>query len=692
MKKHLLILSSLFLFFVGNAQEFPKINPLNINIARDEWGVPHIFGNTDAEAAYGLAWTNAEDAFEEMQEILLVGKGMMGRYQGIEGAKADFFAHVIQADALVDRKISSLPQDFLKYLDGYAQGINRFAELNPELVKVKGTFPVEVRDILKSYVVIMSFLTEASGALDKIYNGKLDEVKTGLGSNAFAVNSTKTTDGGTYLCVNPHLQMTGSFSFYEAHIASNEGLNMSGSLFLGGTSVYMGNNENLGWGMTWNYFDQGDIYKLKMHPKKKNTYEYDGQWKKLETKKTVLHVKIGKKLILPVPKKSYWSDLGPVIKSNVNKEEYYAFKFPSFYDVTAPLQWYRMNKAKNYDEFRDALDMMGIGMFNIVYADREDNIMYVSYGQVPLRNDSLVELEVIPGDKSENVWQRLHTFEELPHNINPDCGFVFNTNNTPFHSDCEIDEDYKLTCKVYTDRRPSDNNRSTRLSAMFDEYDKIDFELFQKMKYDNKYSKETYLVKKLAPLINATPSDYPDISDALTWIQAWDYEADSLDVSAAVLMVSIDHLFRAKGYGDKQFMAELKINDDELFTAVREAKAWLLQHYGTIEVPLGKIFKARKGEREVTSPGFPDALAANYGKRDGDKYVLEYGDTYTHFVKFDKNGVVEMRTAVPFGNSYHPEDDSYFSQAELFRTQTTKETSLDKARIMNEAVKIYHPR
>jgi acyl-homoserine-lactone acylase len=95
---------------------------------------------------------------------------------------------------------------------------------------------------------------------------------------------------------------------------------------------------------------------------------------------------------------------------------------------------------------------------------------------------------------------------------------------------------------------------------------------------------------------------------------------------------------------------------------------------------------------EVTSPGFPDALAANYGKRTGDKYILEYGDTYTHFVKFDKNGVVEMRTAVPFGNSYHPEDASYFSQAELFRTQTTKETSLDKARIMNEAVKIYHPR
>lgn len=691
MKKRCTLLSVLFTSTLIFAQEFPAINPLNINIARDEWGIPHIFGNTDAEAAYGLAWSNAEDAFEEMQEILIVGKGMMGRYQGVEGAKADYFSHVIQADALVESKMPTLPTEFLQYLDGYAQGINKYASLHEDKIKVKNLFPVEVKDILKSYVVIMSFLTDASGALDKIYNGKLDDVVTGLGSNAFAINSTKSEDGGTYLCINPHLQMVGSFSFYEAHIASNEGLNMSGSLFLGGTSVYMGNNENLGWGMTWNYFDQGDIYALKMHPKKKKMYEFDGEWKKLETKKVVLKVRIGKKLILPVPKKSYWSELGPVIPSKESKEMY-AFKYPSFYDITAPYQWYKMNKAQNFTEFKEALDMLGIGMFNIVYADKDDNIFYVSYGQVPFRSDSLQALEVIPGNKSEYVWQRLHTVEELPHNLNPDCGYVFNTNNTPFHSDCENDLAYKLSSKKYVDMRPSDNNRATRISELMESHDKISFTKFQEFKFDNTYSKESYLVKKLAPLLTADPKAYPHIEDMLTYIQNWDYVADSNDISAAILMVSIDHLFRAKGYGDKQFVTDLVINDEELFTAVSAAKTWFLNNYQTIEVPLGKIFKAQKGDREVTSPGFPDALAANYGKQKDNKYILEYGDTYTHFVKFDKNGVVEMRTAVPFGNSYHPESDSYFNQAELFRTQTTKETSLNKALIMESAVSIYHPK
>ena len=692
MKKHLLIsLFSLFATYLL-AQDFPKINPLNINIARDEWGVPHIFGNTDAEAAYGLAWANAEDAFEEMQEILMVGKGLMGKYEGVKGAEADYFAHVIQAESLVEEKINTLPYEFLQYLDGYAQGINKYAALYPNQVKVKGLTPVTVKDILKSYVVIMSALTDASGALSKIYKGKLDEVETGLGSNAFAINSKKSADGGTYLCINPHLQMTGAFSFYEAHIVSNEGLNMSGSLFLGGTSIYMGNNENLGWGMTWNYFDQGDIYKLKMHPKKKRQYEYDGEWKKLETKKVTLKVRIGKKLTIPVPKKSYWSELGPVVKSNENKSEFYAFKFPAFYDITAPYQWYKMNKAQNLTEFKEALDMLGIGMFNIVYADKDDNIMHISYGQVPVRQDSLVALEVIPGNKSANVWQKLHTVEEMPQNLNPDCGYVFNTNNTPYHSDKEYRVVYKESMPKYMDMRPSDNNRALRLSSQLAEHDKIDFELFQKIKFDNKYDKETYLVKKMAPILNANPNDYPEIRDYLISVQAWDFEADSNDVSAANLMVAIDFLFKKKGYGDKQFLTELDITEVELFESVAEAQAWFIEHYGTINVPLGKIFKARKGDMEVTSPGFPDALAANYGKRTGNKYILEYGDTYTHFVKFKDGKVEEMRTLVPFGESYHPEDESYFNQAELFKNQETKEMTLDKADIMNNAKKIYHPK
>lgn len=691
MKKTITLIFSTFALLIVNAQEFPKINANDVEIVRDEWGVPHIFGNTDAEAAYGLAWANAEDAFKEMQDLLIVGKKMKGKQEGIDGAKADFFANVIRATEIVERDYNTLPQDFLKYIDGYVQGINRYAELHKDEVIVKGSFPITTKDILATYVTVMSFLTDASGALDKIYNGKLDEIPTtGKGSNAFAVNSTRTIDGNTYLCINPHMQMLGTFSFYEAHIVSNEGLNMHGALFFGGTSIYMGNNEHLGWGMTWNYFDQGDIYKLEMHPKKKNTYLYNGEWKKLETNKFWLKVRVGKKLVLPVKKKSYWSELGAVIKSTKSKD-YYAFKYPAFYDITAPLQWYRMDKATNFKEFKEALNIFGVSMFNIVYADRDDNIYYVSYGQIPYRNDSLTKLPYINANSSDVVWQRLHTLDELPHNENPKDGYVFNTNNTPFQSDSKLNIAYKNASPSYVDGRPSNNNRALRIIEQMDEKDKISFEDFQAIKFDNKYSKNTYLIKQMAYMFEMNPNDFPEISDAITLIQAWDFEADSLDESAAMLLVAIDKIFTKKHYGDKQFVTGIEINNQEIIDGIKEAKAWFLDYYGTIHVPLGKIFKAQKGDLMVTSPGYPDALAANYGKPQDSLYIALYGDTYTQFVNFSKDGVQEIRTLVPFGESYHEEDESYFNQADLFRKQETKEMSLDRDEIYKNAKKIYHP-
>ena len=191
----------------------------------------------------------------------------------MEGAKSDFFRHVIGAEEIVNEKYHELPQDFLKYIDGYCQGVNAFAAKYPDQRKSSKLFPVNVKEVLISYVVALSFMTEAAGAMERIYGGKLDnESVSGIGSNAYALNSKKSEDGSTLLCINPHMQMSGTFHFYEAHLKSEEGLNMYGAIFQGGTSIFMGNNEHLGWGMTWNYFNRGDVYKLQMNPKKKKQY------------------------------------------------------------------------------------------------------------------------------------------------------------------------------------------------------------------------------------------------------------------------------------------------------------------------------------------------------------------------------------------------------------------------------------
>ncbi|MBP6732695.1 MAG: penicillin acylase family protein, partial [Chitinophagales bacterium] len=269
-----------------NENGFAKIDPAAITIVRDSFGIPHIFAKTDAEVAYGLAWVNAEDAFHVTQDLICTSKGLMGRKDGIEGVKADFFVHAIGARKLVEERFDKdLSPEFLKYLDGFVQGINAYAAAHPEEVKVKKAFPMTVKDMLTGYVIIMSALTHAQDEIGDAVGGKFDSAdikfpehkQPTVGSNAFAFSNTKMVDGKTFLCINPHMKMEGQLSFYEAHLQSEEGLNMEGCMFQGSTSLAMGVNENLGWGMTWNHFDRLDVFKLKMNPKKKLQYEMDGK-------------------------------------------------------------------------------------------------------------------------------------------------------------------------------------------------------------------------------------------------------------------------------------------------------------------------------------------------------------------------------------------------------------------------------
>lgn len=680
---HLLILTSL----TGSAQVFAPIDPEDVLIVRDQWGVPHIHGRTDAHAAYGLAWANAEDAFENMQQLLLIGKGLMGRVEGRSGAEADFFRHAIGARAIAEERWRQLPDDFLRYLDGYVQGANRYAETHPSEVLHPDLVPVTIPDVLTSYVVTLSFMTGASGALERIYGGDYDEDSLMLGSNAYAVNAQLSNNGETWLCINPHFQMDGPLSFYEAHVSSDEGLNFTGALFHGGTSVFMGNNEHLGWGMTWNSFDGGDVYRLEMHPRKRRTYRYDGEWLTLEKRLVWLKVKVGK-LVVPVPKRTYWSELGPVLKSPEGM--FYAFRYPAFMDVTAPLQWYRMNKATNLEEFKDALRIQGIPLFNVVYADAEGNIFYIYHGQIPERPAGVSGEGVLAGNSSELVWERIVPIDDLPQELNPDCGFVYNTNNTPLEATCIASGD---TLMPWMCTRPGNNNRAERFLELMEDRSSLTYEEFKNVKWDKTMPRSGTFYDDLAGLRALDPAAYPDIADMIRGIQAWDQVADTLSIGATLNMVTVDHVFKAKGYGDANFVNGIDVSEAEWVTAIREAQDHLMEHFGTIEVPLGEILVARRGDRQVTPQGYPDAMAAQYGeKADDGRYPLIYGDTYTHFVRWSPEGeVLEVETMVPFGNSTHPESAHYFDQAELFRAQETKPMPMHVPHALDDAERVYHP-
>ncbi|WP_052597815.1 penicillin acylase family protein [Aureispira sp. CCB-QB1] len=667
------------------------IDPNDITIARDKWGTPHIFAKTDAAVAYGLAWANAEDAFETMQELLIIGKQMMGKKDGIKGAPFDFFVHSIGTEMTYQENIGKISKEYMTYLDGYCQGVNAYAKANPDKILLKKAFPIEPKDILKAYLVGFSAL---SGAVDKvthIMEGDYDKEPASkpAGSNAYAFAPHKTTNGNTFLCINPHFKIEGAFSFYDAHLHSEEGLNITGALFQGGTCVFMGNNEHLGWGKTFNHIDQVDVFELEMHPRKKLYYKYDEEYIKLEKRPVWLKVRIGK-IVIPVRKMTYWSKFGPTYKSPQKK--YYAVRCPAFFNLKAGEQYYRMNKATNYDEFQAALSMNAHSMFNLVYGDKDGNILYLCNGMLPKRNPDYDFTQILKGDSKEKLWTEYYTQKELPRVENPNCGYVFNANNTPTNATCVIGDNCSKEVLKYADMRSGDNNRSTRFMEMMNQDKTYTFEEFKALKFDTKMTPNSKFWESLSGLFAINSEEYPPFEEAINLLQNWDGDASAENTTAPLFLLTIQYVFDKMGYTDVPFTTGIPdtIPAQLYIEAIENASKDLLQQHGRLKVPLKDILFHRRNGKLYPASGFPDVLSPIYTVREEDgKQVAEYADTYIHFVEFDKKGPVQIQTLLPF--EVTKASEQYEDELEMFNERELKTMSLNKKEVLEKAVKTYHP-
>lgn len=702
----------LFILFASALQpsiaqsSFNLINPDNVTIVRDSFGIPHIFGKTDAEVAYGLAWANAEDAFPVMQDLIYTGKGFMGRKDGISGAKNDFFAHAIGAARLVEEKFDTgLTPEFKKYVDGYAQGINAYAKAHPEAVKVKAAFPVTSKDIINCYVVIMSALSYTQNQVGDAVGGKYDGVNVdfphhdlpSVGSNAFALNNTKTVDGNTYLCINPHMGMDGLLSFYEAHLQSEEGLNIEGCMFQGSTSLAMGVNEHLGWGMTWNTFDKVDVYKLKMHASKKLMYEVDGQYYKLEKRPVWLKVNLSKKgkFVLPVKKMTYWSRFGATLKSD-ESYNFYAIRFPANTTIKTAQQLYYMNKAKNYNEYWDAIRTHAITLFNIVYADDRDNIFYIHHGMMPERDTTFDWSKIVPGNDSKALWTKLIPLDSMPKTINPECGYVFNTNNTPFHASSDecSEKGYCYVPRKLMDERPGDNNRAQRFTELISAKNKFSMKDIHDLKFDVTFSHKGTFANSVRPLFTLDENKYPDLKEAIGILKTWNRQAEINEHAPTLFGLCLKTIFDKYHYSDAHFVWGFDVKEEEWVETLRAARDTLIANFGTAKVEWGKVNRIIRGNKDMPLRGFPDVLSPSYPERLKDRlaFKVTHGDTYTMFASFNKNGLQELNALQPLGNSLNPDSPHYNDQMELFSRQEMRPLSLKKEDVMKKAEQIYHPK
>lgn len=663
------------------------IVPDSIKIARDAYGVPHIFAKTDPEVAYGLAWANAEDDFATMQFTLLAGKGGVGRLKGKQGATVDYIVQLLRCREIVDEKFSTLSPDYVALLEGYVSGINAYAARHPKEVLVRGTFPTNIRESLTSMVFSTSIISGVDKVLASILSGKVATLKQfeSGGSNAIAIHSSRTTDGQTYLAINSHQPLEGPVAWYEAHLCSEQGWNTLGGLFPGGPVVFLGTNENLGWAHTVNYQDKVDLYQLEINPKNPYQYRFDGQWETVEARKVKLKVKIGI-FNVPVKKEVLWSKYGATLR---NKQGTFSLRFGANQDIRAVEQWYRMNKARNFSEFYKAMEMTAIPGFNTVYADRNDTIFYVSNGKIPLRQPGYTWSGTLPGNTTSTLWTQFHPVQDLPQYVNPPSGYLFNTNNTPFNATGPGDNlkarDFDPTMGYET----MDNNRSVRMQELFKHYDKISYQDFKDIKYDNQLPAHLSFQTNVEALFRLKPADHPDLSSLIETLNTWDRKADADSRGGAVFLLFYRYAY-AK-LADKGF--DYTFTEAECLEALRTIKSSLVADFGHTDLQLGELQKLVRGEKVLPMWGIPDVITAiNSAPYQGGMLKAIQGESYIELVRYPKNGLPIIESVINYGASNRPESPHYADQMDLFVAKKTKRMTLDKAEVLREAKRIYAPK
>ncbi len=667
----------------------PIIRTDKITIARDTYGVPHIFAPTDPEVAYGLAWAHAEDDFTTIQTLMLTGKGKLATYLGKKGAPIDYVVGLLNTKATVMEQIDQLDPAFLQLIRGYLLGLEAYANAHPKDILNKHVFPISIEEYLSASVFSVAVFCGVDKALPKILNGTIPALPgfTGEGSNSIAVHSSKSASGENMLLINAHQPIEGATAFYEAQLQSEEGWNILGGLFPGAPLIFHGVTPNLAWAHTVNLQDKIDVYQLqtdKLHP---GQYKVDGEWLKLEKRKIKLSIK---GIPFPIYKTAYTSIYGPTAATP--NGEYFSMRLPSLMDIGALQQWYAMNKAQNFTQFKAALTQNHLAMFNIVYADKRDTIFYISNGKMPYRNTdtSYHWNATLPGNTRATLWTKFKPLSELPQYLNPKSGYLYNTNHSPFLATAENENLNPANFDAYDGYELIHNNRSRRAKDLIDQLDKFSYADLKRIKFDRQLP-----AKILYPygftsdtLFMLDENKYPQLAPLIVSLKKWDHQA--IAESNGALIYNLAYYYIPKIMADHK---NENLTTAEAVATYEYIYQFLIKNYQRLDVTLGEMQRLVRGEENWPQSGMPDVLAAvqtsPFGKA---QRKMNSGDAYIGFVRFPKDGSLPLiETVNTFGASSVKGSPHYADQRALYQAQEVKKMTLDKEEVLRKAERSYHP-
>ncbi|MCL5247227.1 acylase [Cellulophaga sp. 20_2_10] len=688
----------------------------NTTIIRDAYGVPHIYGKTDADAVFGLLYAQCEDDFNRVEQNYIWATGRLAEVDGEDALYSDLRAKLFmtQEEAIANYKKS--PEWLKELCNAFADGVNYYLHTHPEvtprlLTKFEPWMPMYFSegsiggDIERISARKIKAFYEDDMEIPEATELKIEEEKAELepqGSNGIAISGKLTQSGNTMLLINPH---TSFFFRGEVHVVSEEGLNAYGAVTWGQFFVYQGFNEKTGWMHTSTYTDVMDEFKETIVNLQGDLkYQYGEELRDVVEDSVALKYKVGDS-IRQKTFKTYRTHHGPI----THKEDgQWTASAMMWEPVKALEQSYIRTKQEGYKGFREMMDMRTNSSNNTVYADAEGNIAYFHGNFVPVRDTIYDYTKPVEGSNPQTDWKGLHTVDENILLLNPKNGWLQNCNSTPYTAALE----YSPKRENYPNYMSKDYENFRGVHAISLLKDRKDYTLDSLIKLAH----DPYLpaFEKLIPgLVEAyDKADKTKLLGApIEVLRNWDFKTSKESVAMTL----------AHYYGtmyDRNVKMPGKMTDMEamtyfgtgspmserlsIFRAVIER---LESDFGTWNIPWGEVNRYQRLNGDIEQAFNDDEPSVAVGYASGRWGALAaYGVSYTNDTKkiygtrgnsfvaaVEFGDRIKAKTILAGGQSGDPTSPHFNDQTDAYINMQFKTIAFYKDDVLKQAEKTYHP-
>jgi acyl-homoserine lactone acylase PvdQ len=689
----------------------------NVTITRDDWGIAHVHGRTDADAVFGMIYAQAEDDFNRVETNYINAMGRLAEAEGEAAVWRDLRMKLFINPDDIKARYQSSPPWLQQLMTAWADGLNYYLLSHPEVhPRVISHFEPWMALTFSEGSIGGDIETINLNQLQAFYGTNHTEVAVNDsgsfvidpgGSNGIAVSPNITSVKHALLLINPHT------SFYfrsELQVSSDEGLNAYGATTWGQFFIYQGFNEHCGWMHTSSAVDAIDEY---LETISKNGDQFYYKYGNEERPVTTSTIKVPYKTRTGMSEKTftiYRTQHGPIIRSQDGKWVSISMMFEP---VKALTQSFTRTKAKNYAEFKQVMELHTNSSNNTIYADADGNIAYFHGNFIPRRDPKFDWTKPVDGSDPATDWHGLLSVDESPKLFNPDSGWLYNSNNSPW-SAAGASSPRQSDYPKYVDN----GVESARgLHAIRVLEGKKDFTLdgLRDAAYD---SYLTWFEKPIPALVkawdNASASNpvKVKITDQIALLRKWDFRwsADSVPTSLAVYWA--EELDRQRIAADAR-RAGMAVPDyiaaaakpEQLLTALAAASDKLTADFGKWQTPWGDINRFQRLTDDIVHP-FTDAgpsipvefTAATWGSLasfaarpyQGSKKIYgTSGNSFVAVVEFGKT--VHAKAITAGGESGNPSSKHFNDQAKRYSTGDLREVYFYPAQLKGHTEREYHP-